>query len=65
MIRFQQLEDGMARQAAAFGVQRRGAAVNVVVAHASRGQLELSEAKAGSCEKREKLLRVRGCSHQQ
>ena len=57
---FQQFKDGVSGEAAAFGVKGRGAAVNVVVAGAARGELELAEAEARAGEEREQLLRM-GC----
>ena len=47
----------MAGEAAAFGVEGGGAAVDVVVAGAAGGELELAELEADAGEKREKLLR--------
>ena len=60
LVCFKQFEDGVAGEAAAFGVQRGGAAVDVVVAGAAGGELELAEAEAGAGEKREQLLGVGG-----
>ncbi len=65
VVGFKQIENGVACEAAAFGVQRGGAAVDVVVAGAAGGELELAEAKAGAGEKREKLLCVGGRCHQE
>ena len=53
----------MAGEAAAFGMQRGGAAVNVVVAGAAGRELELAELETGAGEKREKLLGVGRCRH--
>ena len=61
---FKQFEDGVAGEAAAFGVQRGGAAVNVVVAGAAGGELELAEPEAGAGEQREQLLGMDRSSHQ-
>ena len=47
-----------AGEAAAFGVERGGAAVDVVVAGAAGGELELAEPEAGAGEEGEKLLGV-------
>ncbi len=58
LVGFEQFEDGVAREAAAFGVERGGAAVDVVVARAAGGELELAEAEARAGEEREKLLGV-------
>ena len=55
---FQQFENGVAGEAAAFGVQRRGAAIDVVVAGAAGGELELAELEADAGEDGEKLLGV-------
>ncbi len=54
----------MPGEAAALGVQRGGAAVDVVVAGAAGGQLELAETEAGAGEKREQLLSVGWSGHQ-
>ena len=60
VICFKQFKDGVAGEAAAFGVERGGAAVDVVVAGAAGGELELAEPEAGAGEEREKLLGVSG-----
>ncbi len=52
------LEDGVAGEASAFGVKCGGAAIDVVVAGATRGELELSELEAGAGEERKQLLGV-------
>ena len=57
---FEQFENGVPGEAAAFGVQRGGAAVDVVVAGAAGGELELAESEAGAGEQREQLLGVGG-----
>ena len=64
VIRFQQLEDGVSGETTPFGVQRRGAAIDVIVAGASGGKLELAEAEAGAREEREKVLCVSWFGHQ-
>ena len=56
----EKLEDGLAGEAAAFGVEGGGAAVDVVVAGAAGGELELAEAEAGAGEEGEQLLGVGG-----
>ena len=56
----QEIENGFAGEASALGVERGGAAVDVVVAGAARGELELAEFEAGAGEKREQLLGVSG-----
>ena len=60
VVLLQQFEHGVAGEAAAFGVERGGAAVDVVVAGAAGGELELAELEAGAGEEREKLLGVGG-----
>ena len=57
-LRFKQLEEGMACEAAALGVQGGGAAVDVIVAGAAGGELELAETKAELSEQGEQLLGV-------
>ncbi len=64
-VRFEQFEDGLAGETTAFGVERGGAAVDVVVAGAAGGELELAEFEAGAGEKREKLLGEGGLGHQE
>ena len=54
----------MSGEPAAFGVQRGGAAVDVVVARPAGGELELAEAETDSGEKGEKLLGVGFSGHQ-
>jgi hypothetical protein len=56
--RFEKVEDGVPGEAAALGVEGGGAAVDVVVAGAAGGELELAEAEAGAGEEREQLLGV-------
>ncbi len=56
----EKIEDGFAGEAAAFGVERGGPAVDVVVAGAPGGELELAKFEAGACEEGEKLLSVGG-----
>jgi Pentapeptide repeats (8 copies) len=67
LVGFEKLKDGMPGEAAAFGVQRGGAAVDVVVAGAAGGELELAELEAGAGEQGEQLLGVviffGHCSH--
>ena len=60
---FQQLEDCVAGQPSAFGVEGCGATVYVVVAGAAGGELELAEPEAEAGEEREQLLRVGRGSH--
>jgi hypothetical protein len=60
VILFQKFKHGVPGEAAAFGVKRGGAAVNVVVAGAAGGELELAELEAGAGEEGEKLLGVGG-----
>ncbi len=50
------IEKDAAGQPRAFGVQRGGAAVNVVVAGAAAGELELSEAEGLLRDESEELL---------
>ena len=50
LFSFEQIEDRLAGEAAAFGVERGGAAVDVVVAGAAGGELELAEIEAGAGE---------------
>ncbi len=61
---FKQFENGVAGEASALGVQRGGAAVDVVVAGAAGGELELAEPEADAGEKGEKLLGVGWSGHQ-
>ena len=60
---FQELKNRVPGEASALGVERGGAAVDVVIACAARRKLELAETKAGSGEQREQLLGVGRCGH--
>jgi hypothetical protein len=66
VVGFEQLEDGVAGEAAAFGVERGGAAVDVVVAGevAAGGELELAEAEAGAGEERARGVAGRGLAEE-
>ena len=64
VVGLKEFKDGMAGEAAALGVQRGGAAVDVVVARAAGGERELAEAEADAGEKGEKLLGVGWDGHQ-
>ena len=63
LVGFEQFEDRVPGQAAAFGVQSRRAAVNVVVACAAGGKLELAKLEAGAGQQFEQLLPVSGIRH--
>ena len=56
-------QHGVAGETPAFGMQRGGAAGDVVVACAAGGKLELAEAEAGAGKKREQLLGVCWLGH--
>src|ERR1700761_435498 len=58
----QQIEDGEAGKASALGVQRGGAAVDVVVAAPAGGELKVAELEGLAREKGEELLAVSGGS---
>src|ERR1700733_14865022 len=58
----QQIEDGDAGKASALGVQRGGAAVDVVIAAAAGRELEVAELEGLAREKGEELLAVSGGS---
>ena len=60
VILFKEFETACAGEASALGVERGGAAVDVVVAGAAGGELELAELEADAGEKREELLGVGG-----
>ena len=60
VILFQEIENGFAREASAFGVERSSAAIDVVVAGAAGRELELTEAKADVRENGKQLLSVGG-----
>jgi hypothetical protein len=62
-VRLKQLKNGVAGEPAAFGVQCCCAAVNVVVAGAAGGELELAKPEAGAGEEREELLGVGWVEH--
>ena len=64
VVGFKQFKDGVTGEASTFGVQGGGAAVDVVVAGAAGGELELAEAEADSGEDREQLLGVGWGGHQ-
>ena len=57
-VLFEQFENGVPGEPAAFGVERGGTAIDVVIARATGGELELAKAKAGAGEQREQLLSV-------
>jgi hypothetical protein len=59
----EQVEDGVAGETASFSMKRGGAAVDVVVAGAAGGELELAEAEAEAGEQREQLLGVSWGGH--
>jgi hypothetical protein len=63
LVCFKQLKNGVAGEATALGVQSGGAAVNVVVAGAAGGELELAQLEAGAGEEREELLGVGFVGH--
>ena len=63
VVFLQEIENCFAGEAAAFGMERGGAAVDVVVAGAAGGELELAELEAGAGEEGEELLGVGGVSH--
>jgi len=60
VILIEKLKNGVAGKASAFCVESGGAAVDVIVARAAGGELELAEAEADAGEKGEKLLGVGG-----
>jgi hypothetical protein len=62
-VLFQQFQNGVAGEASAFGVESGGSAIDVVVAGAAGGELELAELEAGAGEKREELLGVTNGGH--
>jgi hypothetical protein len=53
----------VAGEAAALGMKSGGAAVDVVIAGAARGELELAKAEAETGKKSEKLLSVSRSGH--
>ena len=59
-VLLEKFEDGVAGEAAALGMKRRGAAIDVVVAGAARRKFELTELETGAGEEGEKLLGVGG-----
>ena len=59
-VLIEQFEDGVSGEAAAFRVECGDAAVDVVVAGAAGGELELTELEAGAGEEGEELLGVGG-----
>jgi len=59
-VLLEKLEDGVAGETAAFGVERGGSAVDVVVAGAAGRELELAELETGAGEEGEELLGVGG-----
>ena len=62
MMLVQQIEDGDAGEASAFGVERGGAAVDVVVAASAGGELEVAELEGLAGEQGEQLLAGAGGS---
>ena len=60
---FEQIEHRVAGETAALRVQRGGAAVDVVVARASGGKLELAKPKASAGQKSEQLFAVIWIGH--
>ena len=62
MVLAQQIEDSEAGKASALGVQRGGAAVDVVVAAPAGRELEVAELEGLAREKGEELLAVSGGS---
>jgi len=62
-VLFQQFKDGVAGKASALGVERGGAAVDVVIACAARGELEEPEPETGSGQMREQLLGMGRAGH--
>ena len=59
-----EFEYGVSREAATFGIQCGRAAIDVVIAGAAGGELELPELKAGAGEEREELFAVGSLGHQ-
>jgi hypothetical protein len=58
-----QVENRLASQASALGVQRGGAAIHIVVALSAGRELEVAKAEAEAGEQREQLLGVCGSGH--
>ena len=52
----EQVEDRFAGEASAFGVKRGGSAIDVVIAGAARGELELAELETGAGEESQELV---------
>jgi hypothetical protein len=63
LVGFEQLKNGFAGQASAFGMESGRPAIDVVIAGPARGKLELAKAEAGAGEQREQLLGVRWGGH--
>ena len=63
-ILFQKLEQGETGETAAFGMERSGTAVNIVVARAAGRKLELPQPEAGAGEQGKQLGAVVRGGHQ-